>query len=176
MMGGYKQDTNPNTPNQFVSLKNTYRCQNLSQTYIFNYFSHHLISIPPLHWRRLCHYSKTKCLGTFIVESRNPPDSDYLTKNFASFLVYLCRKFHFDGYLINIEYAVSSSQKLIEWLEYLKGLLHTKVPNSELIWYDSIIYIDGSVRYQNELNSYDKPFYLASDGIFLNYWWNVPKL
>ena len=70
MMGGYIQDTNTNDPNQYNSLQNSYRCLNLTHTSIFNYFSHHLISIPPQHWRRLCSNYGTKCLGTFIVERK----------------------------------------------------------------------------------------------------------
>lgn len=76
MEGGYKQDMNKNHPfpqdqnkyNMGQDFKHTYRCLHLAQTEIFNYFSHHLITIPPKHWRRQCRAAKTKCLGTFIVE------------------------------------------------------------------------------------------------------------
>lgn len=149
----------------------TYRCLNLWNTQIFNYFSHHLITVPPQHWRRICSHHQVKCLGTFIIESKTPSDQVYLTKQTAHYLVYLCRKFRFDGYLINIQYGVSSTHSLKQWLEYLTSLVHEKVPNSKIIWYDSVI-TSGNVQYQNQLNQLNYPFYERTDGIFLNYWWS----
>lgn len=80
MQGGYNQDINlynpyPTTQHAHTQpqtnlniLSNKYRSLHIPQTEIFNYFSHYLITIPPLHWRRLCRRNGTKCLGTYIVE------------------------------------------------------------------------------------------------------------
>jgi mannosyl-glycoprotein endo-beta-N-acetylglucosaminidase len=109
MEGGYKQDTNSYSPFPFQKNKyqqpqeycHTYRSLHLLQADIFNYFSHHLITIPPLHWRRLCQKNNSKCLGTYIIEKNQPTEEEYLSEYTVALLVYLCRKYRFDGYLIN---------------------------------------------------------------------------
>jgi hypothetical protein len=54
--------------------------------------------------------------------------------------------------------------------------MHEHIPNSQVIWYDSISATDGVIRYQNALNSVNKEFYMLTDGIFTNYWWNEELL
>lgn len=100
----------------------------------------------------------------------------YLTDYTVKMLVYLCRKYRFDGYLINFEYRIEGVYKLlIPWLKNLASELHEAVPGSKLIWYDSVTR-DGDVKYQNELNEGNSLFYKICDGIFLNYWWNEAKI
>lgn len=81
MKGGYKQNINTYNPIQITNInknnlsnnnsnnhkQHSYRYDYLSQTKIFNYFSHYPITIPPKSWRLLCKRYNTLCLGTFIV-------------------------------------------------------------------------------------------------------------
>jgi hypothetical protein len=84
----------------------------LEQTQIFNYFSHHNISIPPKHWRKLCKKYYSKCIGTFIVESEDLKEEVYMSQEYAYLLVYAAKKCKFDGFLINIEFKVKNAKKL----------------------------------------------------------------
>lgn len=184
MAGGYNQDINrhhpyPQEKSNYLANKaheHTYRSLHLAQASIFNYFSHQLISVPPKHWRRLCRASKTKCLGTYIVEKDTPGEEEYLSDQAIKVLVYLARLYKFDGYLINFEHQIKNmSMILVIWLRKLTQAMHEAVPGSQIIWYDSVIK-NGSVAYQNEVNEHNSLFYKACDGIFLNYWWNEEKL
>ena len=47
----------------------------------------------------------------------------------------------------------------------------------EIHWYDSML-LNGSVKWQNELNQKNAPFLQngqqrISDAMFMNYWWNA---
>ncbi|KAL5061708.1 hypothetical protein RYX36_023445, partial [Vicia faba] len=46
-----------------------------------------------------------------------------------------------------------------------------------VLWYDSVT-IDGELKWQDQLNEYNKPFFDICDGIFVNYTWeeSYPKL
>ncbi|KAK1320205.1 hypothetical protein QJS10_CPA03g01083 [Acorus calamus] len=48
--------------------------------------------------------------------------------------------------------------------------MHSSVEGSLVIWYDSVTK-DGLLRYQNELNENNKPFFDLCDGLFANYFW-----
>ena len=41
--------------------------------------------------------------------------------------------------------------QLVGFVEYLTKEMHTHVPGSKVIWYDSVI-IDGSLKWQDMLN------------------------
>ncbi|CAA0831346.1 Cytosolic endo-beta-N-acetylglucosaminidase 1, partial [Striga hermonthica] len=66
---------------------------------------------------------------------------------------------------------------LEDFVSYFTQTLHSKLPGSLVIWYDSIT-IDGSLSWQNQLNASNKPFFDRCDGIFVNYFWldDYPKL
>ncbi len=91
---------------------------------------------------------------------------------FCENLVSLCCQMHFDGYLINIECALSPDEVLIllDWLSMLRTRLKSCICHSLLIWYDAVT-IDGTLVWQNALNSKNKPFFDVCDAIFLNYAW-----
>jgi mannosyl-glycoprotein endo-beta-N-acetylglucosaminidase len=80
---------------------------------------------------------------------------------------------HFDGYLINVECPLTADEVavLIEWLSLLRSQLKSCMPHSLLIWYDAVT-IDGTLIWQNALNTKNKPFFDVCDGIFLNYAWD----
>ncbi|VDO48652.1 unnamed protein product [Onchocerca flexuosa] len=46
---------------------------------------------------------------------------------------------------------------------------------SRVIWYDSVT-VDGELKWQNELNDKNQRWFDITDGIFLNYIWNVKQL
>jgi mannosyl-glycoprotein endo-beta-N-acetylglucosaminidase len=78
MQGGYQQDLflDHNSPSVVAGKspakgQMAYRCLHLEQSDVFNYFSHHNITVPPRHWRILCRRYGTRCLGTFITEGED---------------------------------------------------------------------------------------------------------
>ena len=93
-----------------------YRAIHLEQAEIFNYFSHHSISVPPKHWRILCKKYGTQCLGTFITENENYSENMLTSKEFALFLVAVAKKCNFDGYLINIERRIKAITSFKQWV------------------------------------------------------------
>ena len=60
-------------------------------------------------------------------------------------------------------------------MEHLTKSMHKNVPNSEVIWYDSVT-INGELKWQNQLNDLNSPYFDVCDGIFLNYTWNEEGL
>ncbi|KAK6145566.1 hypothetical protein DH2020_022386 [Rehmannia glutinosa] len=153
---------------------------------VFVYFSHNLVTLPPPCWTNTAHRHGVKVLGTFIMEG----DEGTLNINkvlstktsaqmYADRLTELAVALGFDGWLINLEVETESKQVPIleEFVSHLTQTMHSSVPGSLVIWYDSIT-IDGFVSYQNQLNASNKPFFDKSDGIFVNYYWeeNFPKL
>jgi mannosyl-glycoprotein endo-beta-N-acetylglucosaminidase len=98
--------------------------------------------------------------GTLITEwddGRNVWDevlkSDNCVENFADNLVAICCHFGFDGYLLNVENAVSPEQVsgLELFVKRIHRKLHDKIPHAEVIWYDSVTK-EGKLEWQNELN------------------------
>lgn len=81
-----------------------------------------------------------------------------MTEDFALKLIYIAKKARFDGYLINIEIPVKRTDLLLKWLQFLTSNINKLIPNSQIVWYDSVI-PSGQIQYQNELNLKNKPFY-----------------
>ncbi len=94
-----------------------------------------------------------------------------MTEDFALKLIYIAKKAKFDGYLINIEILIEKPSQLLAWLAFLTTEMNKAIPGSQVVWYDSVIQ-SGQIKYQNELNHLNKPFYQVSNAIFTNYWWN----
>ncbi|XP_043720204.1 cytosolic endo-beta-N-acetylglucosaminidase 1-like isoform X2 [Telopea speciosissima] len=86
---------------------------------------------------------------------------------------------HTHGVKINVENRLDSWQipNMKEFLGHLTNAMHSSVPGSLVIWYDSVT-INGHLKWQDKLNEYNKPFFDLCDGIFVNYTWkaNYPKL
>ncbi|CAH0398116.1 unnamed protein product [Chilo suppressalis] len=146
---------------------------------IFCYFSHHLITIPPLGWINVGHAHGVKVIGTVITEWAEgqalwdkvlESESEY--KNFASALVAIAKTLKFDGWLLNVENKVSKPTALLEFVKHLHKTLHEELKHPVLIWYDSVT-VEGTLNWQNALNQRNKPFFDACDGIFTNYSWTV---
>jgi mannosyl-glycoprotein endo-beta-N-acetylglucosaminidase len=118
-----------------------------------------------------------------------PLDSDpfidsSLSDHYLDILVNLTEERGFDGWLINIEsptgwgqqdgpkqFSASESKLLKNWIIKFRTKLREKIGDHvETIWYDSIVFPEGEIVYQNELNEVNKPWWDVCDGIFLNYW------
>ena len=59
----------------------------------------------------------------------------------------------FDGWLLNIENPIEKDhvENLLYLVQKLTQSMHEALPNSEVIWYDSVT-IDGELKWQNQLN------------------------
>lgn len=90
-------------------------------------------------------------------------------------LVAISKQHLIDGWLINIENAIPKTlmENLLLFITILSTEMHDQIPGSQIIWYDSVLFTDGRLSWQNQLNEYNLPFFQACDGIFLNYNWNV---
>ncbi|PCH41736.1 glycoside hydrolase family 85 protein [Wolfiporia cocos MD-104 SS10] len=164
----------------------------------FIYFAHHRVTIPPSGWTTAAHRSGVKMLGTLIFEgsgledclkllfgrlpqSRTGPTASSLNRHlpisphYARLLADLAYQRGFDGYLLNVECSlvggIEQARALAAWIAILETELKNKVgPHAQVIWYDSVI-VDGQLRWQDRLNSYNLPFFIPSSGIFTNYTW-----
>ncbi|KAK9159180.1 hypothetical protein Scep_005754 [Stephania cephalantha] len=153
---------------------------------VFVYFSHNLVTVPPPCWTNAAHKHGVKVLGTFITEwekGRAICDKLLSTKEsarmYAERLTELAASLGFDGWLINMEVNLDAGQipYLKEFVTHLSQTMHSSVPGSLVIWYDSVT-INGDLSWQDQLNDKNKPFFDLCDGIFVNYTWqeDYPKL
>ncbi|ORY99667.1 glycoside hydrolase [Lobosporangium transversale] len=195
MAGGYAEDASP----QGNSYSTLYSIQYWNHVDVFIYFSHSLITIPPVVWTNAAHRNGVRCLGTIITEwlpgvlvtdemvsgpgqafvdqeGNDIVDRRFFSRAYADKLVQLAVYFKFDGWFINIESILRGGNKQAEqmyaFLAYLRKRLHEAIPNGgELIWYDSVISSTGEVAWQDKLSSENYRFFEQSDGIFTNYTW-----
>ncbi|KAM7491886.1 hypothetical protein LguiA_034807 [Lonicera macranthoides] len=146
---------------------------------VFVYFSHSLVALPPPCWTNTAHKHGVKVLGTFITEwdegtviANKLLSTKESAHMYAERLTELAVALGFDGWLINMEVQldVRKIPNLKEFVSHLTQTMHSAVPGSLVIWYDSIT-IDGNLSWQNQLNSNNKPFFDICDGIFVNYSW-----
>ncbi|GAB4831979.1 hypothetical protein Ancab_005997 [Ancistrocladus abbreviatus] len=91
---------------------------------------------------------------------------------YAERLAELAVALGFDGWLLNFEVKLDGDQipNLIEFVRHLTQTMHASKPDSLVIWYDSVTN-SGRLRWQNQLNDSNKPFFDSCDGIFVNYFW-----
>ncbi|XP_030540409.1 cytosolic endo-beta-N-acetylglucosaminidase 1 [Rhodamnia argentea] len=153
---------------------------------VFVYFSHNLVTLPPPCWTNAAHRHGVRVLGTFIAEweeGRLACNKLLSTKDsarmYAERLAQLAAALGFDGWLINMEVDLKLEQIpiMLEFVSHLTQTMHSSVPGSLVIWYDSVT-IHGHLKWQDQLNNYNKPFFDLCDGIFVNYTWreNYPRL
>ncbi|KAJ8251742.1 hypothetical protein GJAV_G00224940 [Gymnothorax javanicus] len=180
MMGGYLDD-------RFVQGAESeipYAFYHWQHIDIFNYFSHNMVTIPPVVWTNAAHKHGVLVLGTFITEWKEGArmcelflagEESYRVA--ADQLVEIANCYGFDGWLINIENGLSENavKNTPLFLRYLTDQMQACVPGSLVLWYDSVIQ-DGSLRWQNELNDSNRMFFEACNGIFTNYNWSERSL
>ncbi|XP_078257218.1 cytosolic endo-beta-N-acetylglucosaminidase isoform X1 [Rhinoraja longicauda] len=180
MAGGYLNDRYI----QGTCDENPFVFYHWSYIDIFVYFSHRMVTIPPSCWTNAAHKHRVPILGTFITEWEDGAACcETFLKNKESFcaladkLVMVAQWFRFDGWLINIENKLSATavKNVPEFLSYLRASMQRAVPQSLVIWYDSVLET-GELDWQNELNEQNKVFFDSCDGIFLNYNWKEDHL
>ncbi|CAM9647193.1 unnamed protein product [Ascophyllum nodosum] len=158
---------------------------------IFVYFSHNLVTIPPAGWTDVAHRHGTRVLGTFITEwgeglnlCAKLLQSEEVAERAATKLAQIAVDHGFDGWLVNIEnkiVPVENVGRMVYFVECLtakmraakaeQGIpLHLGKSSATVIWYDSVT-TDGNLKWQNRLNSKNRVFFDACDGIFTNYHW-----
>ncbi|XP_026557593.1 cytosolic endo-beta-N-acetylglucosaminidase [Pseudonaja textilis] len=181
MKGGYLEDRFI----QGAKVRDPYVFYHWCYIDIFVYFSHHLVTIPPVVWTNAAHRNGVLMLGTFITEWM---DGEKTCESFlageeeaylavAKQLAAIAEFYHFDGWLINIEntLSASSAQKMPHFLQHLTAEVHRLVPGGQVLWYDSILK-NGELKWQNELNELNKVYFDACDGFFTNYNWKEVHL
>ncbi|XP_027334118.1 cytosolic endo-beta-N-acetylglucosaminidase 1-like isoform X2 [Abrus precatorius] len=149
---------------------------------VFVYFSHTLVTLPPPCWINTAHRHGVKVLGTFITEwdeGRAACDTLLSTKEsaqmYAEHLAELAVDLGFDGWLINMEVNLNPGQ-----ISNLKEFWLMPKVEYDVSWscrYDSVT-VDGKLKWQDQLNKHNKPFFDICDGIFVNYTWkeDYPRL
>ncbi|CAL8103205.1 unnamed protein product [Calicophoron daubneyi] len=153
---------------------------------IFVYFSHHLITVPPISWINLAHRQGVRVYGTFILESDqckayrevfiNPSESSRLDHSALAFrLDQLRRLGGFEGWLMNFEVSLPQDKKEATRLRIREFLSLLRKLGSDVIWYDALTW-SGPLIWQNSLTVENEPFFKVADGLFLNYCWNQDKL
>ncbi|XP_052185322.1 cytosolic endo-beta-N-acetylglucosaminidase 1 [Diospyros lotus] len=155
-------------------------------TDVFVYFSHNLVTLPPPCWTNTGHKHGVKVLGTFIAEwdegrviAAKLVSTKENAQMYAERLAELAIALGFDGWLLNMEvsFDVGLIPNLKEFVSHLTNTMHSLMPGSLVIWYDSVT-VDGNLCWQNQLNESNKPFFDICDGIYVNYSWkeDYPKL
>ncbi|XP_078736724.1 cytosolic endo-beta-N-acetylglucosaminidase [Lampetra fluviatilis] len=180
MMGGYLDDRFV----QGVCSDEPYSFYHWAHVDLFIYFSHHTVTVPPVGWVNAAHRHAVPILGTFITEWRGGEEScdrflqgDESARALANQLVRISTFYQLDGWFINIENNVQPEKVpvLLGFLRYLRERLRAVSPRAMVLWYDSVV-ASGRLDWQNELNDKNRPFFDASDGIFLNYAWTSEGL
>ncbi|XP_004922019.1 uncharacterized protein LOC101738110 [Bombyx mori] len=174
MANGYHDDSTVDG----TGCHHAYTFYNWAAVDIFCYFSHHLITIPPLSWINVGHAHGVKVIGTVITEWNDGVAfwnkmlaSEAVYRYFASALVSVAKVLKFDGWLLNIENQIAKPEMLLDFVRYFHRILHQELDDPVLIWYDSVT-IQGTLIWQNGLNHKNRPFFDACDGIFTNYSWS----
>ncbi len=167
-MGGYSQDLYP----QGGSNTDIYSFSFWQYVDYFCYFTHQRVGIPTTWWINRAHQCGVPVLANLIFEG-NGGVSDFklLLDNSAKAVTQMAAMaahYGFDGWFLNMESNLPSGHSINDVVLLLKNL---KAAGQIVVWYDALA-TSGQVSYQNCLDEEDLPFFLASDGIFTNYWWD----
>ena len=164
------------------------------------------VNLPAKPWVETAHRNGVKVIGTVYLSvaqyggnvetvARLLHQDEQGRFPMAQKLVELAQFYGFDGWLINpetnltyvknaqgevvkdlFEYknAAKLGKKMQAFMRYLTDLAPAGM---EIHWYDSML-LNGSVKWQNELNQKNAPFLQngqqrISDAMFMNYWWNA---
>ena len=180
MKGGYIDDRFDQ--GCFDLEEEPYRFIHWSLIDTFVYFSHHLITIPPLGWVNAAHKNGVEMFGTIITEFDDGKEiCDYLLQsqstvdNFVDVCCSIAISHQLDGWLLNIENKLDVEQvtNMMYLVEKLTGEMHARAGSStKVIWYDSVTH-EGKLKWQNCLNNENVKYFDKCDGIYLNYGWRV---
>lgn len=150
----------------------------------FVYFTHKRVTIPPAPWINVCHRAGVRVLGSLMFEGNNDTseagrlfeegsEGEFI---YATQLTAIAETYGFDGWLLNFE----STFPLTSWspiaLErFLYELRSGLSPHKSVVFYDSLTVLN-TINYQNALTSLNAPWLMASDKLFVNYWWRELQL
>ncbi|KAH6943196.1 hypothetical protein HPB50_017153 [Hyalomma asiaticum] len=178
MDGNYKEDRFIHGCNE----SNVYRFHHWQIIDTFIYYSHHMVTIPPLGWISAAHRHGVKVLGTFTVGDDGTSTIKMvrdagLGSQVAAQLTKVATVGKFDGWLISIGCKMDrgSIEFVKDFLGTITAEMHKAVPGSLVIWYDSVD-VDGNFEPRNELNHKNGCFFDLCDGIFLNFHWTEAML
>ncbi|GJP70253.1 hypothetical protein CLOP_g1216 [Closterium sp. NIES-67] len=167
MMGGYVEDQCA----QGSARSDVYRMWEWDVVDAWVYFSHHLVTVPPVAWSNCCRTHGVQSLGTFITEweqgaavCRQLLASPATAALAAQQLAELAHWHGFHGWLVNIENKVEKAS-IPTLLHFLRALTHHM--------YDSVTE-EGELKWQDALTPANQVFFHACDGIFTNYCWQGP--
>ncbi|KXN88355.1 Cytosolic endo-beta-N-acetylglucosaminidase [Leucoagaricus sp. SymC.cos] len=178
-------------------LSYTFNYWSLCDTFV--YFSHNRVTIPPPGWVNAAHRQGVKMLGVLVFEGGAEaeclrlivgqlphsstgtavqsftPSTLPISPHYAIALAELAAERGFDGYLLNFECylqgGLEQARALAAWIDLLESELVKRVgAHAEVSWYDSVIF-NGSLSWQNRLNSWNLPFFIPSTSFFSNYSW-----
>lgn len=114
-----------------------------------------------------------------------------LSRHYAMKLIRLALAHGIDGFLVNIETSMQlrpisndflarlesqhNAERLRKWVKLLREEGKKLNPNWQVVWYDSIIYPEGQLAWQDALTPLNVPFVEAATSVFTNYTWAHPK-
>ncbi len=197
---------------------NLYNFTHWSYVDVLNWFTGAAaVNIPARPWVEAAHKNGVKVIGTvFFAPAVYGGKADtvatllemdeYGRFPYADKLVEIANYYGFDGWLMNQEtdltfvknadneivegqFDYQRAAKLAKKMQRFMAYLTKAAPeHMEVHWYDSML-LDGSVKWQNQLNDLSSPFFeinksdgviaseniqgRISDSIFLNYWWDA---
>ncbi|MFT5757619.1 MAG: endo-beta-N-acetylglucosaminidase D [Alteromonadaceae bacterium] len=165
------------------------------------------VNLPSKPWVETAHRNGVKVIGTVYL-SVAQYGGDVLTVTqllqqdkqggfpLARKLVEIAQFYGFDGWLINPETDLTQVKNAqgdvikgqfetknaavlgLKMQQFMRYLTEISPEQMEIHWYDSML-LDGSVKWQNELNTNNSAFFQGinqqerySDAMFMNYWWD----
>ena len=146
-------------------------------------FEFGLINMPNPGYTNAAHKNGVLSIGCIFLPRTGLKHTKLLTQDedgsfpYAEKLIEMCEYYGFDGFFINQEEAIPSTDIPL----YKAFMKQMRDAGLYIQWYDSVVDPSGRVSYQNEFNSSNSPFVSDgetqySDSIFLNYWWNESRL
>lgn len=154
-----------------------YRLLHLMNFTIINYFSNHMINIPPDSYIKAGHSTGSKVIGTisFLKEENIYDllieDLESETKPLMKKLVRVMESKGFDGYLLMFFKETKKPEEVVEWIREFS--LRVKAASNEylLIYLDSLTN-EGTFNPQGEVNEKNIDFVETTDLFYSPYRWN----
>lgn len=147
-------------------------------------FEFGVINMPNPGYTNAAHKNGVKSIGCIFLPRTGQSHAALMTQDaqgkypYADQLTKMCKWYGFDGYFINQEEGIPSTD-VPKYKEFMKQMRDQGI---YIQWYDSVTAPRGRVSYQNEFNDANSSFVKdtklgqVSDSIFLNYWWSKDKL
>jgi endo-beta-N-acetylglucosaminidase D len=152
------------------------------------WFEFGTLNLPNAAYTNAAHKNGAKSIATIFFSDSDRGEQTYRdllqgkrddgTYPIADKLVKIAKYYGFDGYFVNQESDVDAAD-----VESYRDFMKQIVDNGVYVqWYDSAIYSDGNVMYQNMFNEKNSPWVQdpqkgkISDSVFLNYWYSGSML